>query len=655
MFQNRDVSWLTFNDRVLQEAMRDHPLLERAKFLSIVSSNLKEFTMIRIGSLQSISKAKPEHVDWYSQTPLVDVIEQLNETINDQRARMLSTGKNILDALSSKGIKFVSIDSLDPEEKDRLFHLFKVRHLLMSHTEPINLEDFAASVISNRLYRLVLDERGTLNRLYMMEEPPYAIEIQPYTYIRTEDILETFHDMKGQAYFTAMFIRNGDINYDEVFDQDEEMPKKVLKLLKKRDTLELLRVHLKGPNAYRMLPYFKRHLNLHKSQIHLAEAFESWENLTDFLDKTLPEEDFRFRFQKHEPGFPKYLDPNEPLIPQLFKKNMLFHYPFDSFMAFEKIVYEGAMRPDVKAMAITIYRLAESSQLIEIIKLAIRKGKEVTAVLELRARFEEKKNITYSEELKSAGCKVLYGPKKTKIHTKLFVMSFKDGRVLTQVGSGNYHEMTTRSYTDFAFITSDKAIGKEAWMFFEKLKAKGEPPVFDKLLVAPYNLKPHLLSLIERERKKGSHGYIAFKVNAITDMDIMTALVKASQAGVKIVSIIRSIQCLRPGIKGYTDNLHIESVVGRFLEHSRLYAFGKWNPDVYIGSSDLMTRNLERRHEILVPIEDKRIKKDLLHIFDLYLQDTLQSAFILSDGSYQNKIPSPPFNVQEYFLKSNNA
>ncbi|MFW6299139.1 MAG: phospholipase D-like domain-containing protein, partial [Bacillota bacterium] len=580
-----------FNDRVLQEAMRDHPLLERAKFLSIVSSNLKEFTMIRIGSLQSILKAKPEYFDWYSQTPLADVIEQLNETINDQRARMLETGKNILDAFSAKGIKFLSIDSLDPEEKVNILHLFKVRHLLMSHTEEVNLEDFASTVVSNRLYRLVLDKQGTLSRLYMMEEPPYAIEVRPYTYIRTEDILETYYAFKGQAYFTAMFIRNGDINYDEVFDLDEEMPKKVQKLLKKRDTLELLRVHLKGPNAYKMLPYFKKNLNLGKSQFHMAEEFESWENLASFLDETLPQDDYRFRFKNHEPGFPKYLNPHAALIPQLFKKNMLFHYPFDSFMAFEKIVYEGALRPDVKAMAITIYRLAESSQLIEIIKLALRKGKEVTAVLELRARFEEKKNITYSEELKSAGCKVLYGPKKTKIHTKLFVMSFNDGRVLTQIGSGNYHEMTTRTYTDFAYITSDKTIGKEAWMFFEKLKEKDNPPVFKKLLVAPYNLKPILISLIERETAKGSHGYIAFKVNAITDMDIMTALIKASQAGVKIVSIIRSIQCLRPGIKGYTDNLHIESVVGRFLEHSRLYVFGKWNPDVYIGSSDLMTRN----------------------------------------------------------------
>lgn len=653
VFLNRDVSWLKFNERVLNESQRDlHPLLERALFLNIVSSNLKEFSMIRLGSLKSLLEVDPKYVDWRSNEPVKELLDTLNQTINSQRKAMLKSGKKLLKAFEKVSIRFVFMEDLSASRKAQLLADFDQQYFILSHRMKVSLSEFILTVQSNRLYRLIKTDKDVFYQIEFINDPPYAIALEDGTFVRTDDILDAIFKNENSMYFTTKFIRNADLNYNDFFDDSDEMPKAIKKLLKKRQTQDLLRLHLKTPYGATLLPYFERRMKLSHQEIYAVDEFESWELMYGFLSSLVKPKDYTLRYKPHQPAWPVMMDDTKPIIKQLLKKDHLWHYPYDSFVTFEMLLYEGAMHPDVKEMYITIYRLAESSHLVNVLKMARKNGKKVTVILELRARFDEDNNLFYAQELEAAGCKILYGPKTFKLHAKLFVMTFKNGTTLTQVGSGNYHEVTARLYTDFAYITAHPGIGQDALKFFTQVKTKKESPSYEHLLVAPYDLKPKLLALIDQEIKKKKDGYIAFKVNAITDKEIMEALVKASQAGVKIETLIRSIQCLKPGLKGATETVHIQSIVGRFLEHSRVYIFGKKATHVYVGSSDLMSRNLQRRHEVLCPVYDAEIKQRLLTIFQRSLADNLHSATLNAAGDHvMNDITKSDFSVQDYFIK----
>jgi polyphosphate kinase len=653
VYLNRDVSWLKFNERVLNESMRkNHPLLERALFLKIVSTNLKEFSMVRIGSLNQLLSLDEKAIDWRSEKPLKKVIKSLNETMNEQRVKMIKSGEKLLKAFKQEGVHLMDFNALSDSDKELVLDHFMKDYFLLSHQMKVLLSDFLLSVESQKTYRMFQNKKGDFFQLSFISDPPYLIKRDDSTYLRTDDILNHLLMKEAASYFTISFYRNADIDYQDAFEDDEEMPKKLKKLLKKRQTTDLIRVHLKSAHLETILPYFEKNLSLSNDSIYATKDYESWEMLYQYFNQVIPTIDETFRFKFHQPTFPSSLNPKKSLIKQILKEDQLWHYPYDSFVTFEMLLYEGAMHQDVTSMAITIYRLAEQSHLVNVLKMARKNGKKVTVVLELRARFDEDNNMHYAAELEAAGCKVLYGPKKIKLHAKLFLMTFKDGQTITQIGSGNYHEVTARLYTDFAYLTTHSGIAKDGVSFFESLeKASKESPKYNHLLVAPTDLKNTLLDLIDQETKKGLDGYVGFKINALTDKEIMDALIKASQAGVKIQTIIRSIHCLKPGLKDYTKTISIQSIVGRFLEHSRLYIFGKTSKKVYVGSSDLMTRNLERRHEILAPVYDETIKKRLLDIFEYSLKDTLHSASIDEHGDHQvlwNETPS--FNVQEVFL-----
>lgn len=653
VYLNRDVSWLKFNQRVLDESRRDvHPLLERALFLRIVSYNLKEFAMIRIGSLKSWLELNPEHIEWRSELPLSVVVDQLNETINRQRIAMLESGKTLLKALDGQGLTFVPMDTLKTTEKKTLIQMFEKEFFTLSHRMKVSLTEFILTVKSNQLYRLIKTDKNEFYQLEFINQPPYAMAMEDGRFVRVDDILDTIFSQENAHYMTVSFIRNADVDYSAEFDDVDEIPKTIRKLLKKRQTQDLLRLHLKSPYVKDLLPFFERRMKLTGEAIYAVEDFESWELLHKFLDSQVERKNSPLRYPAHQPAWPVMMDEKKAIIKQLLKKDALWHYPYDSFVTFEMLIYEGAMNQDVEEMYITIYRLAESSHLVNVLKMARRNGKKVTVVLELRARFDEDNNLYYAQELEASGCKILYGPKTYKLHAKMFLMVFKDGKTLTQIGSGNYHEITARRYTDFAYLTAHEGIGKDAIHFFDSLKTKKEIKAFKHLLVAPHQLKQTLIDKINAQAKLKEKGYIAFKINALTDKEVMDALVRATGAGVKVHAIIRSIVCLKPELKGITDSLKVQSTVGRFLEHSRVYFFGRKNPEVYVGSSDLMSRNLTRRHEVLAPVYDEEIKARLQFIFDQSWNDNLYTARLNQEGDHIMKIPGEsPVGVQDFFFK----
>ena len=653
VYLNRDVSWLKFNQRVLDEAKRPiHPLLERALFLRIVSSNLKEFAMIRIGSLKTLLDVDPTHIDWRSGLPLSVIIDQLNETMNAQRKGMLDAGKALLDAFDKEGLTLLDIKRLSDADKDALMERFHTEYFTLSHRMKVSLSEFILTASSTRTYRLIKTAKNTFYQIEFIQDPPYAIALDDGRYVRVDDILTTLFEATGDDYFTIQFIRNGDVSDAGEFDEADDVPKAVRKLLKKRTTQEFLRIHLKSAHRADILPFFKRRMTLTGEALYAVDNFESWENLHKFLDQVIPPKHSSLRYPPHQPTWPVMMDEKKSIIKQILKRDALWHYPYDSFVTFEMLIYEGAMQHDVEEMWITIYRLAEHSHLVNVLKMARKNGKKVTVVLELRARFDEGNNLFYAQELEAAGCKILYGPKTYKLHAKLFLMTFKDGRTLTQVGTGNYHEITARRYSDFAYLTAHPGIGDDARHFFASLKVKKDPHTFDHLLVAPDHLKTQLLALIARETRLKKKGYIAFKINALTDKEMMDALVKASQAGVKIHAIIRSIHCLKPELKGYTDHFKVHAIVGRFLEHSRVYFFGKKDPDIYLGSSDLMSRNLTRRQEILCPVYDDTVKARLTHIFQKSWDDIAHTSEINQDGDHiMRQQTDDSFSVHQYFLR----
>ncbi len=652
VYLNRDMSWLKFNQRVLDESKRNlHPLLERALFLRIVSSNLKEFAMIRVGSLKSLLDLNPDQIEWRSGLPLSAVLHQLNETINTQRIEMLESGKALLKDLQQQHISLVAFDKLSESEQTALFEAFENEYFMLSHRMKVSLSEFILTVKSNQLYRLIKTEKNDFYQIEFINEPPYAMAVDKTRYVRVDDILNHIFQRKNETYMTVNFTRNADIDYNADFDDTDEVPKAIRKLLKKRQTQDLLRLHLKCVNLDEILPFFKRRMALSGEAIYAVDDFESWENLHKFLDGLIPH-DSSMRYPAHQPAWPVMMDEKKSIIKQLLKHDALWHYPYDSFVTFEMLIYEGAMNQDVEAMYITIYRLAESSHLVNVLKMARKNGKKVTVILELRARFDEKNNLYYAQELEASGCKVLYGPKTYKLHAKLFLMTFKDGRTITQIGSGNYHEITARRYTDFAYLTAHEGIGKDAKAFFDSLKTKSKVPTFNHLLVAPHQLKHILIEKIQAETQKKDKGFIAFKINALTDKEMMDALVEAAQAGVKIKAIIRSIVCLKPELKGITDSFKVQSTVGRFLEHSRVYFFGQKHAEVYVGSSDLMSRNLTRRHEVLAPVYDETVQKRLRFIFDLSWDDNVSTARLNQEGDHIMKVPGKtPISVQEFFYK----
>ena len=666
--QNRELSWLTFNERVLEEA-RDpsNPLAERLKFVSIFTSNLDEFFMIRVGSLYDMAVMGDDQVD--SRTGLLpsqqlEAIYRRAVLLMEQRDQVYA---QLQTQLQAYGVCEVSPGQLAGKDKDFLKTYFKTQLLPILSPQIVDI-NHPFPHLQNKSVYVVARLHGKDRSLFgIVPVPPSAPEVvylpgEGLRYVRTEqlllDNLKRVFDPYGVAEKNCVCVtRNADIApQDEGFDVDDDFRCQMQKLLHKRKRMAVVRLECAAPLSEALSAFLCKRCHVAPAQIFLSQAPMRMGFVHPMLKK-LPEPLHSALlyppFSPQTPPTPK----RETYLHLVQRRDLLLSYPFESMEPFLRLIREAASDPSVLSIQITIYRLAQKARLVEYLCAAAENGKEVTAVIELRARFDEQNNIDWSERLEDAGCRVIYGFSDYKIHSKVCLITLKGKsgiQYVTQIGTGNYNEKTSEQYTDLSLITADQGIGRDAAEFFKNMAVGNLEGSYHNLLVSPSNLKQIILLLIGEETARGSHGRIIMKMNSLTDYDVMEKLAEASRAGVRVDLIIRGICCLRPGVPGHTEHISVTSVVGRFLEHSRIYSFGSGeNQRLFLGSADMMTRNTQRRVEVICPVYATHTKARLNHILDILLRDTVKARALDSEGSYQKKVPAPGapgLSSQDFFM-----
>ena len=651
--QERELSWLRFNERVLEEARDESvPLFERLKFAAIFTSNLTEFFMIRVGSISDMALSREHHVDSKSGlTPR----QQLQAIFKAVPALYKLRDKAV--SRLEKRLRSCNICRLDPGELDgrerkqteRWFRDY-VQPVLspmvvdIHHPFPHLPSGSLAVALTLRL------EGETRFGLVPIPKslPPYLLlEEKGLRYLLTEQVVLAFADVlfencKVAEKCVISVTRNADISpEDEDYDVGEDFRAHMQKVLKKRARLAPVRLELQGEASRELEQYLCQRLDLLPEQVFRAQAPLDMDYVYALEKKLPPESAAALRYPPCAPQWPAGLVKGERLIPQLLRRDALLFYPYHSMDPFLRLVKEAAGDPEVLSIKITIYRLASTAKLVEYLAAAAENGKDVTVLMELRARFDEQANIAWAQRLEEAGCTLLYGFERYKVHSKLCLITRRDhGRIqyITQIGTGNYNEKTAKLYTDYCLMTASPAIGADGAAFFQNMAVSNLEGEYHQLLVAPHSLKPRLLELIDGEieaLRRGREAAIFMKVNSVTDRELIDKLAEASQAGVPVTLNVRGICCLRPGVPGLTDNIRVFSIVGRFLEHARVYAFGVGEgARVYLGSADLMTRNTERRVEIACPVLDPTVRGQILHDIGVYLADNEKARVLLPDGSY---------------------
>ena len=666
--QNRELSWLTFNERVLEEA-RDpsNPLAERLKFVSIFTSNLDEFFMIRVGSLYDMAVMGDDQVD--SRTGLLpsqqlEAIYRRAVLLMEQRDQVYA---QLQTQLQAYGVCEVSPGQLAGKDKDFLKTYFKTQLLPILSPQIVDI-NHPFPHLQNKSVYVVARLHGKDRSLFgIVPVPPSAPDVvylpgEGLRYVRTEqlllDNLKRVFDPYGVAEKNCVCVtRNADIApQDEGFDVDDDFRCQMQKLPHKRKRMAVVRLECAAPLSEALSAFLCKRCHVTPAQIFLSRAPMRMGFVHPMLKK-LPEPLHSALlyppFSPQTPPKPK----RETYLHLVQRRDLLLSYPFESMEPFLRLIREAASDPSVLSIQITIYRLAQKARLVEYLCAAAENGKEVTAVIELRARFDEQNNIDWSERLEDAGCRVIYGFSDYKIHSKVCLITLKGKsgiQYVTQIGTGNYNEKTSEQYTDLSLITADQGIGRDAAEFFKNMAVGNLEGSYHNLLVSPSNLKQIILLLIGEETARGSHGRIIMKMNSLTDYDVMEKLAEASRAGVRIDLIIRGICCLRPGVPGHTEHISVTSVVGRFLEHSRIYSFGSGeNQHLFLGSADMMTRNTQRRVEVICPVYATHTKARLNHILDILLRDTVKARALDSEGSYQKKVPAPGapgLSSQDFFM-----
>jgi polyphosphate kinase len=668
---NRDLSWLMFNQRVLDEASDPYvPLFERLRFLSICKSNLDEFFMIRIGSQFDILNVKPDAIDWRSGRPIIDMIRSLYRRSQRQLEHMDKVYVTLVEECKQANIHVVEISSLSKDEKRHTYEIFQQQIAPILSPQVIDAMHPFPHIQNNKMHvGLVLKRKS--RRMYGIIPVPELssnyVELSGSTtkYIALEEIVlyysdQIFHNYDVEERTLFHLYRNADINFDEeYYDETVNLKVKMKQLLNKRNQLFPVRIDVSIPTSVKFTRFLATKVNASNYQFLKRQTPLAVDHLMELITKDVKQRFPQHLFAPFTPRLPQWYDSMTSMTDILLQRDVLLHFPYDSMEPFLRLIYESAMDSQVISIKITIYRLAKTAKLIEYLSLAAELGKEVLVVMELRARFDEQNNIDWSERLERAGCKIVYGLDVYKVHSKICLITRKVKQklvMLTQVGTGNYNESTVGQYTDFSLMTSHYDIGLDAAKFFTNISIGAAEGSYHHLLVSPFQIKDQLLRLIEEQIQYGSAGYIRFKINAITDKDLIVALVKASQNGVKIEMITRSISCIRPHVRGWTESIHVISLVGRFLEHARVYQFGQGDDALlYISSADLMTRNMERRIEVAIPVYDTQIKRQIQEVLTLQTLDNVKARYLSSKGKH---IPVstglPTFDVQESFLFGKN-
>lgn len=655
--QNRELSWLKFNQRVLEEAQDPQvPLLERLKFISIFSSNLDEFFMVRTGTLLDLSKIAPEGKDNKSGMTPKEQLAAIRKAVIPLLARRDQIYNKLRDDLARCGICELEYTALSYQEKEYAKQYFQktLKPLLTTHT----MVPDHSHLHGNGLYIGVLLSRNHQEQPILIALPDTGSPILLFPgnscrFIRIEEIIfahmqELFPQDKVLEKAVISLIRNADLSYLEETTVAKDYADKLSDLLKLRDRRSPVKLEFQG-NAPKLEKKLAKLLEIPQSRIYRCSCPFHLSYAESFQKETLLNPPFT-------PPYPDFLTPGISMRKQIARKDILLLYPFQSMQPFLDLLEESTVDPCVISIQITLYRLAKQSKIIRSLIQAAQQGKKVTVLIELRARFDEQNNIEWAKQLQQAGCQVLYGPEHLKCHAKLCLITRREKEetsYITQIGTGNYNETTAKLYTDFCLMTADPSIGADAADFFENMKSGTIAFQYRKLLVAPISMKPALIQLIDNEIKKGGQGRIIIKANSITDRELIDKLSQASQAGVKIDLIIRGICCILPGIPGKTDQITVTSIVGRFLEHSRVYSFGSGaSQKIYLSSADLMTRNQNRRVEIACPVQSIELKKWLSHYLNTLLSDNTKARLLTSSGVYRKKAQHDyVLNAQEYFIK----
>lgn len=666
--QNRELSWLRFNERVLMEATDETvPLLERLKFIAIFTSNLDEFFMIRVGSLFDLSHFKTHTIDQKSGWTPGEQLTHIYEAVRVLYARRQQIYQEVEQQLRVHGICQLHYDELAETEVKFVRQYFKSSiapilspQIVDTHHPFPHLQNKALHIGAWLKYKN--------NPMFAVIPVPAALPEVIFLpggetrYIRTEEVIlehvsQIFKDDTILEKTVFCVTRNADINPDdEAFDFDsDDFRGKMKKLLRQRQRLAPVRLELSRPISETFLKYLKEHLPVTQEQVYVTNAplkmgyaFALPAKLSENKRRALTDAPFT-------PGVPHGVRLNAPITPQVQAHDILLSYPFEGMDTFLHLIRESAYDPDVISIKITIYRLARKAKLVEYLCAAAEAGKDVTAFIELRARFDEQNNIDWSERLEDAGCTVIYGVENYKVHSKVCLITRRSqGSVqyITQVGTGNYNEKTALQYTDLSLVTANPAIGQDANHFFQNLAIGNVSGQYEHLMVAPSSLKTGIIREIDREIAKRGEGRIFIKMNAITDIDLIEKLKQASCAGVRVRMIVRGICCILPDIPEKTENIEVISIVGRFLEHSRVYCFGQGNDErMYIASADFMTRNTEKRVEVACPIYDQAVREKIHYLMDTCWADNVKARALQRDGSYRTRpIRETPIDSQQMLM-----
>lgn len=662
VYMNRELSWLRFNARVLEEAEDPEvPFCERLTFASIYQSNLDEFFMVRVGSLMEQRLLEEQTRDSKTQmTPQ----EQIDAILSQVQALSLRRDRNydaLMKELEEKGLRIVNFQRITEEEEKFLRSYFdaEVRPVIsptiVGKRQPFpflkNKEIYAAVVLETknkkRKLGIVPCSSAAFDRLIEMP-------LRKGVYILLEELILHYVStvFEGYAVVSKSLIRvtrNADIDADALYDEELDYREFMAELVKRRRKLSPVRLELSRPMDNRIVGTLCQYLDLERSYVfrsHVPLDLSFVFQLEDVLRKQ-PE----LFYPKQNPVHSAAFDMNKPIIPQIRQSDKLLSYPYESMQPFLRLLHEAARDKNVLSIKISLYRVAKQSKVVEALMEAAENGKEVVVLVELKARFDEEANIEWSRQLERAGCRVIYGISGYKVHSKICLISYMNKGSLayiSQIGTGNYNEKTARLYTDYSLMTANPAIGQSLTSLFQALLKDEVLESAGWLLAAPKTLQSRVLSMMDTQIAKGSEGYIGLKLNSLTDKAIIDKLIEASCAGVRVDMVIRGICCLIPGVPGKTENIHIRSIVGRYLEHSRLYIFGSKDASVYLSSADFMTRNTLRRVEIGVPVLDGNLKAQLLRDFSLQLSDTAQARLEESDGTYRRlKTQMPGLNAQQ--------
>lgn len=670
-YDNRELSWLKFNERVLEEAAdKNVPLCERLMFAAIFQSNLDEFFMIRVGSLYDRTLVNSDERDNKTDMTCAEQLEAIFNRVAELNPMRDDTYRGVMAELEKHGVEQVDFKVLSKEEESYLRVYFTAEILPLISPQVIdkrhpfpflkNKEIYAVAHLESKssVKLAIVPASGAFSRIIFLPGSKHRFMLVEELILHYMPLI--FENYKILDKSLMRITRNADINMEEaLYDHDVDLRDVMSELLKKRKKLSPVRMELSRKLSAEAVAYLCEKLELKPAQIFRIKSpldLSFVYSLRGRLVESLP----LLFYGRADPQPSCEIIRDAPMIPQILRRDILLSYPFESIKPFLRLLAEAAHDPSVVSIKITLYRVASNSKVIDALTAAAENGKDVLVLVELRARFDEENNIGWSQRLERAGCNVIYGPESIKVHSKLLLITRKTsgGKIeyITQIGTGNYNEKTSELYTDLSLMTANQDIGAEASMVFNALSTNTLAEHTGRLLVAPLCLQNRIIEMIDGEiaaAERGEDAYIGLKLNSLTDKALMDKLAEASRKGVRIRMVIRGICCLIAGVEGHTDNIEITSIVGRYLEHSRIYIFGSSERrKIYISSADFMTRNTVRRVEVAVPIYDAHVRERIMHIFNVLTSDSVKARKMSQNGLYTRvRAIGEPIDSQAAFIR----